>query len=324
MTTATAQGHPNIAFIKYWGDKDPELRIPANGSISMNLDGLYSRTTVSFDPNMERDEITIGGSQPGEETQLRVARFMGHVRRLAGITDFARITSENNFPTGSGIASSASGFAALSLAASAAAGLELDQAALSRLARRGSGSACRSIPGGYVEWTPGQDDKTSYAFSIAAPDYWDLVDCIAVVSHEHKVTGSAVGHTTANSSLLQSSRIADADRRLDLCRTAIIKRDFGSFAEIVEMDSNLMHAVMMTSQPRLIYWQPPTLVVMQAVIEWRSGGTPVCYTIDAGPNVHVITSGDYSAQVAAQLEQIPGVLEVLRSRPGDAARLLET
>jgi diphosphomevalonate decarboxylase len=324
MKSATAIAHPNIAFIKYWGDKDPELRIPANGSISMNLDGLYSRTTVTFDPNLQRDEITIGESQPGEEARQRVSRFMEHVRSLAEITDFARITSENNFPTGSGIASSASGFAALSLAASAAAGLELDQVALSRLARRGSGSACRSIPSGYVEWTPGQDDKTSYASSIAAPDHWDLVDCIAIVSREHKDTGSAVGHTTANSSLLQEVRVADADRRLDLCRSAIIKRDFGSFAEIVELDSNLMHSVMMTSQPRLIYWQPVTLAVMQAVIEWRTGGTPVCYTIDAGPNVHVITTGDHSDQVAAQLDQIPGVLEVLRSRPGGAARLLET
>ena len=166
MKTATAIAHPNIAFIKYWGDKDPVQRIPANGSISMNLENLFSRTKVTFEENLEKDELILDGRDPGEKAVERVTRFLGHVRQIAGITDFARVSSENNFPTGSGIASSASAFGALSLAASTAAGLELDEAALSRLARRGSGSACRSVPGGFVEWQAGQDDESSYAFSI--------------------------------------------------------------------------------------------------------------------------------------------------------------
>jgi len=199
--------------------------------------------------------------------------------------------------------------------------LDLDQRELSRLARLGSGSACRSIPGGFVEWLPGEDDESSYAISIAAHDHWDLHDCIAVVSREHKQTGSAAGHSLAVSSPLQKSRVTDTGRRIDLCRNAIIYRDFQAFAEIVELDSNLMHAVMMTSQPRLIYWQPATLAVMQAVIAWRRRGTPVCFTIDAGPNVHVITPGDHSSRVIADLIQIPGVSKVLVSRPGGGVRL---
>ena len=319
---ATAQAHPNIAFIKYWGDQDPELRIPVNGSLSMNLDCLYSRTTVEFDQELDKDELLIGGQRPDDMAVSRVSRFLNRVRELADFAICARVSSENNFPTGSGIASSASGFAALSLAASFAAGLELDQQALSRLARRGSGSACRSVPGGFVEWLPGNDDDSSYSISVVAHDHWDLRDCIAIASREHKSTGSTSGHNLAGTSPFQAARVAEAERRLDLCREAIINRDFQAFAEVVEMDSNLMHAVMMTSQPPLYYWQPATLDVMQSVIEWRSTGIPVCFTIDAGPNVHVITTSEYSDGVMEKLEQIPGVLEVMMGEPGREARLI--
>jgi len=321
LKTATAIANPNIAFIKYWGDKDPMLRIPANGSISMNLSNLHSRTTVSYDSTLERDELILDRKVPDGVAVERVTRFLDHVRHLAGISYYARVESENNFPTGSGIASSASAFAALSLAAGKAAGLQLDERSLSRLARRGSGSACRSVPAGFVEWQSGEDDDSSYAFSIAPPDHWQLYDCIAIVSQEHKETGSREGHALAETSLLQDARVGDTTRRLDLCRQAILNRDFEAFADIVELDSNLMHAVMMTSQPRLFYWKPATLAIMRAVVDWRRNGIPVCFTIDAGPNVHVITLGDHSPRVIADLVQIPGVSKVLVSRPGEAVRL---
>ena len=323
IASATAIANPNIAFIKYWGDKDPMLRIPANGSLSMNLSNLQSRTTVSYDSTLERDELILDRKVPDDLAVERVTRFLDHVRHLAGISYYARVESENNFPTGSGITSSASAFAALSLAASKAAGLQLDERSLSRLARRGSGSACRSVPAGFVEWQPGEDDDSSFAFSLAAPDHWQLYDCIAIVSQEHKKTGSREGHALAETSLLQNTRVGDATRRLDLCRQAILNRDFQAFTEIVELDSNLMHAVMMTSQPRLFYWQPATLAVMRAVVDWRRNGIPVCFTIDAGPNVHVITLADHSSRVIADLVQIPGVSKVLVSRPGKAVRLSE-
>ena len=323
IKSAEAIANPNIAFIKYWGDKESRLRIPANGSISMNLDNLFTRTSVNFDPALTLDELRLDGEIVSGLPHERVSKFLDHVRQMAGTSDYARVESENNFPTGSGIASSASAFAALSLAASTAAGLHLGEKELSRLARRGSGSACRSVPGGFVEWQVGEDDASSYAFSIAPPDHWELNDCIAVVSQEHKDTGSSQGHLLADSSLLQSVRVGDTSRRLDICRGAILSRDFKAFAEIVELDSNLMHAVMMTSKPRLLYWQPATLAVMQAVVEWRSKGIPVCFTIDAGPNVHVLTPGDFSSRVIANLVQIPGVTEVLSAQPGGAVRLID-
>lgn len=322
MQSATAIANPNIAFIKYWGDADTRLRIPANGSISMNLNGLYTRTQVTFEPTLDEDQFTLNGQVVAGEGGKRVSKFLDLVRQMSGITDRARIESENNFPTGSGIASSASAFAALSLAASTAAGLKLDKKALSRLARRGSGSACRSVPTGFVEWQVGEDDVSSYAFSIAPPDYWNLYDCIAVVSQEHKETGSSEGHLMADTSSLQAARVDDTPRRLEVCRQAILRRDFQTFAEIIELDSNLMHAVMMTSATPLIYWQPETVAVIHAVHEWRRSGIPVCYTIDAGPNVHVLTLGERAPWVKANLLQIKGVDEVLSATPGAGVRLV--
>ena len=148
------------------------------------------------------------------------------------------------------------------------------------------------------------------------------MDCVAVVSQVHKPTGSTEGHALADTSPLQAARVADASRRLALCRNAILDRDFTTFAEIVELDSHLMHAVMMTSRPSLLYWQPETLSIMQAVQAWRASGLPVCFTIDAGPNVHVLCLGELKAQVSDRLKALPGVREVLVASPGGPARLV--
>jgi diphosphomevalonate decarboxylase len=243
---------------------------------------------------------------------------------MANINGYAQVSSENNFPTGSGIASSASAFAALALAASTAAGLSLSEAELSALARTGSGSASRSIPSGFVEWYPGDSHESSFAETIAPPEHWELIDCVAIVSREHKATGSTGGHAVADTSPLQAKRIKDAGRRLDLCRTAILEKDFGAFADVVEQDSNMMHAVMMTSSPRLVYWLPGTLAVMHELVTWRLEGLAACYTIDAGPNVHVITLKEHAQEITKRLMNISGVLDVLQARPGGPARLVET
>jgi diphosphomevalonate decarboxylase len=324
VISASAVAHPNIALIKYWGDLDPGLHIPANGSISMNLAELSTRTTVSFDPSLLQDELILNG-EPILGTALdRVSMYLNRVRKLARISTFARVDSQNNFPIAAGIASSASGFAALSLAASRAAGLSLAKKDLSRLARTGSGSACRSIPSGFVEWQAGHADSDSYAVSIASPQHWDLVDCIALVSEEEKPISSSVGHSLAYTSLLQPARVEDAPRRLSLCREAILKRDFDKFAEVVELDCNLMHAVMMTSSPPLFYWLPATLVIIQAVQTWRKEGLAVCYTIDAGPNVHVLCPGKPLERIVKRLRNLPGVIQVLTAHPGGATRLEES
>jgi diphosphomevalonate decarboxylase len=326
MTTATAQSHPNIAFIKYWGNRDESLRLPANGSISINLAGLETRTQVTWEERrgMSDDTLILNGSHitgPGLE---RVSAFLDLIRERARFDLRAAVASENNFPTGTGIASSASAFAALALAATKAAGLNLMEAELSRLARRGSGSACRSVPGGFVEWAAGASDADSFAVSIAPPEHWDLVDVIAIISAAHKPTGSTEGHALAATSPLQSARVDDAPRRLDLCRQAILQRDFAALAKITELDSTLMHAVMMTSNPPLFYWQPETLTVIQEVRARRAKGLAACTTVDAGPNVHVICEKAAAAEVIRLVGDIKGVREVKAAQVGCPARIVES
>ena len=322
--TATAQANPNIAFIKYWGNRNQALRLPVNGSISMNLDGLFAKTTVGFSESLPADTLRIGGrpvSGPGLE---RVSFILGLVREKAKIDLYAEVSSQNNFPSGAGIASSAAAFAALALAGSRAAGLKLSERELSVLARRGSGSACRSIPAGFVEWYPGKDESDSFARSIAPPEHWDLVDCVAVVSKGHKKTGSTEGHALAPTSPLQQARIADAPRRLDLCRRALLERDFEALSSVVELDSDMMHAVMMTSTPGLFYWQPASITVMESVREWRKGGLPVFYTVDAGPNIHVLCPRGQAGSVEKRLRELPGVEDVLVAGVGGPANLIST
>lgn len=323
MTTATAQAFANIAFIKYWGNRDNTLRLPSNSTLSMNLDGLYSRTTVSFQPSLPLDELIINGREVTGPGLDRISYILDIIRGMANIHERAEVMSENNFPSGAGIASSASAFAALALAGSNAAGLKLSEPELSRLARRGSGSASRSIPGGFVEWQAGTGDEDSFAFSIAEPDYWDLVDCVAIVSAAHKKTGSTEGHSIAGTSPLQAARVADAARRLEICRKAILERDFHAFASIVELDSDMMHAVMMTSTPALHYWKPASLEVMNCVRGWRMEGIPVCYTVDAGPNIHVICPETEAQIVEKRLRDIQGVANVLVARAGGPAKIVE-
>ena len=323
ILSATAQANPNIAFIKYWGNRDEALRLPLNGSISMNLDGLYTRTTVSFQPSLPFDELVINGHDITGPGLDRISSILDLVRGMAKIEEHAEVISENNFPSGAGIASSASAFAALALAASKAAGLDLSERELSRLARRGSGSAARSVPAGFVEWQVGTNDEDSIAFSIAPPKHWALADCIAVISAVHKKTGSTEGHALAGTSPLQAARVIDAPRRLEICRRAILARDFEALASIVELDSDMMHAVMMTSSPALHYWQPTSLAVMQAVRQWRGDGIPACYTVDAGANVHVICPEKDAPEIAIRLRKIEGVTDVLTAFAGGPAIWME-
>ena len=320
--TATAEAHPNIAFIKYWGNRDHDARIPSNGSLSMNLAGLVTRTTVTFRPDLPADRLILQGRHVQGAALARVQRVLDKVRAWSAMGWYAEVHSENNFPTGAGIASSASAFAALAVAAASAAGLEASTRDLSRLARWGSGSASRSVPAGFVEWHAGTTDEDSYAISLAPPHHWALADCIAIVSTAHKAVGSTQGHRLAETSPFQAARVADAPRRLRLCRAAILQRDFEAFASIVEADCHMMHAVMQTSNPPLFYWTPTTLAVMQAVRRWRQEGVPVAYTIDAGPNVHVLCPQSEAEKVRARLADIPGVQEVLTALPGGAARVV--
>jgi diphosphomevalonate decarboxylase len=320
--SATAIAHPNIAFIKYWGNRNDSLRLPMNGSISMNLGSLYTQTTVSFSEELKTDTLIVNGSKYQGDMLARVTRFLNIIRRMAEDFRFAAVESTSNFSMGAGIASSAAAFAALALAGSAAAGLEFSEAEYSRLARKGSGSACRSIPGGFCEWLMGEDDESSIAVSIAPADHWPLTDLIAVVSGSHKKVGSTAGHSMAATSPYQQIRVTTAPERLLDCRNAILKQDFYSLAEVSEQDSMMMHAVMMTQTPPLFYWEPASLEIMKKVTGWREEGIPCFATLDAGPNVHILCPSSAAFELQSKLKKISGLADVIRSEAGGPARLV--
>lgn len=288
----------------------------------MNLGSLETHTRVEYDPALAEDQLFLNEMDQDGPALQRVQQFMNRVRGMAETETYARITSRSNFPVSAGLASSASGYAALALAATAALGLNLTERELSSLARLGSGSAARSIPGGFVEWHSGPTHEKSFAESIAPADAWDLVDVIAIIQAHPKTTGSTQGHLLADTSPYQPCRVEGAPYRLGICRHAIRERDFTRLAEIIELDSLMMHAVMMTSQPALLYWHPLTLYILQQVQAWRAEGLPVCATVDAGANPHLICESGYAQEVRFRLQETPGVESVIVSPTGGPACLV--
>lgn len=322
MGSATAQAFANIAVIKYWGRKDEALRVPANNSISINLSDISTVTTVEFMSGPGADIIYIDGRPVEEAEQSRISAHLDRIRKMAGIHGSARVESRNNFPKGTGLASSASGFAALSLAASCAAGLSLSEKELSILARLGSGSACRSIPSGFVEWKAGTSARSSYAYSLYSPDYWDIRDVIAIVGSEAKKVGSTEGQHAVKTSPFYMARLQEMPRKIRAMKAALRNRDFSAFGEIAEAEAINMHATMLTSRPALIYWTPATVRIMQEIINWRSGGLESYFTIDAGPNVHVLCLSKDAVNLERRLAGVEGVLKVIVNEPSNGATLL--
>ena len=318
----TAQAHPNIAFIKYWGNANSRLRLPSNSSLSMNLGSLVTTTTVSANTKTQYDVLSINGIQQTGEAVNRLQAYLNFVRQMYACSEFINVKSSNNFPMAVGIASSASAYAALAKALDHFFKLDLEEKEISALARLGSGSACRSIPGGFCEWEKGRSHASSYAVTIASENHWDLYDCILVISQDPKKVSSTQGHSLADSSPLQSVRVHDTLRRLAICRDAVLKRDFEKLAYIIELDSNMMHAVMMTSDPPIMYWQPTSIAIMHTVKALRQKGTACAYTMDAGANVHVICTVTDLPVVKSSFESFPRIENIFVSKVGGSAKVL--
>lgn len=319
---ATAEAGANIALTKYWGNADAGLRIPANDSISITLDRARTVTTVAFRPDLPEDEVTVDGKPLTGPARERVSRHLDLLREQAGIPWRARVISRNNFPASAGIAASASGFAALTLAGAAALDLALSPRNLSRLARRGSGSAARSVFGGFVLLHTGARDEEAFAEPLYGPDWWDVRDLIVVVSRTEKAVPSSEGHHLAPTSALHRARVARVAELNQQLLEALARRDFAALGQAAEEDALLMHAVMMTSRPSLIYWLPETLAVIHRVQAWRREGIAAYFTIDAGPNVHVLTLPSAADRLQADLRALPGVQDVIPCRPGLGASII--
>lgn len=321
---ATAIATANIAFIKYWGNHDARLRMPLNDSLAMNLEALTTQTTVSFDDGLAEDEIIIGGAPAPEPTRTRVVQHLDRIRAQAKLEAKARVISCNNFPSAAGLASSASAFAALTLAAVTAAGLTLDERALSILARQGSGSAARSIPAGFTEWLAatgaGATSEQSYARQLLPPDAWDLRDVIVIVSTTPKKTGSSEGHALAHTSPFFNERLSRLPIRYHRVRRELLARNLQALGPDLEAEAIELHVIAMTSRPPIFYWEPATLRVMEAVHKWREEGLKVYYTLDAGPNVHLICEAKDADTVATNARELAEVKQVIVSAPGAGTR----
>jgi diphosphomevalonate decarboxylase len=319
-STAAARAHSNIALIKYWGKRDAALNLPAVGSISVTLDALTTDTTVAF--TGDEDELRLDGTRVDA---ARASRMLDLVRERAGIRSAATVTSTNNFPTGAGLASSASGFAALAVAACAAAGVDATPKELSILARRGSGSAARSIFGGFVELHAGTapDGSDAFAEPILDAAEWPLSVVVAITSREAKRVSSTAGMgRSAASSPFYPAWTDTAEQDLADMRAAIAARDFASVGELAEYSCLKLHALMLTSRPALIYWNAATVAAIHTVTELRAGGIPVYFTIDAGPQVKALCAPADAPAVASALAAVPGVQETRTSGLGGGAQLV--
>ncbi|MEK7543612.1 MAG: diphosphomevalonate decarboxylase [Patescibacteria group bacterium] len=319
---ATAVAPSNIAFIKYWGKKNDALRLPENGSLSMNLSGLMTTTTVEFSPMHKEDVIEINGIQEAIDGS-RAITHLDRIRKVARMDDYAKVVTVNNFPSGTGLSSSASGFAALTVAAVAAAGLELDEKELSILARQGSGSACRSIPDGFVEWIDGNTSDTSYGVSLYPPDWWDIVDVVVVVNEGKKSVPTTQGMARVASSPFFPVRLAGMKKKLIQAKKLLAEKRFSLLGELIEAEALEMHAVMLTSRPPLIYWTPGTLQVIRLIKKWRDEGIEVYFTINTGQDVHLICHSNTVDALKAKLTDIDEIRDVIVNKPSRGAHLIK-
>lgn len=321
--TATAIAPSNIALIKYWGLRNESLLVPYNASISMTLSRSRTRTTVEFDPDANGIEVWIGSDDgPQEAPDGFSRRVEEHVHKIAERFDVSggfSVWTENTFPASAGLASSASGFAALAVATCGALGHPVTGSEAPPLVLLGgSGSAARSLAGGYVQW-PSRNLRDK--IEVVAPrDHWVLADVIAVVESAPKEVSSLEGHRRAPSSPHFGRRLELLPARSEVVRRAIQQRDFERLSKAVEEEALELHLIAMSCRPRIMYWRPGTLEVLARVRELNEDGVPCCFTMDAGPNVHVLCEPDDEGTIAEALSDLPVVETVIRDQTGHGAR----
>src|SRR5690625_9771 len=315
---ATAKAHTNIALIKYWGKRNEALILPTNNSLSVTLDGFYTETTVHFKENLKNDVFILNEEQISGIPYEQVTHYLDLFRDYVDKPElFAEVHSTNHVPTAAGFASSASGFAALAAATGRALNLSLTDAELSRFMRRGSGSACRSVYGGFVEWEKGEkeDGSDSYAIQIAPQDHWDIRVAAVVLDAKEKQVSSRVGmKRTVDTSLFYDGWLEGIPNDLAEIKSGIKARDFEKVGEIAEANCLKMHATTLGAFPPFTYWQDITMTVMQEIWQLRSEQIPAYFTIDAGPNVKVLYLPEHEEEVLHRLRHLEGVTDVIVSK----------
>ena len=317
------RAHTNIAFIKYWGKEDETLILPKNNSLSLTLDAFYTDTQVCFDKKLNKDILFIDGKEQDKKALKKAQVILDLVRKEAGIHEFARIDSKNHVPTAAGLASSASGLAALAGAASLAAGLNLTKEELSRLARRGSGSASRSIYGGFAEWQKGSSDIDSFAIPIDEAD-WDIGMIFIIVDDGRKEVSSTEGmRRVVETSPYYDGWISSTKEDLIDMKSAIKMQDIVKVGEIAERSALKMHALNLSANPPFNYWSPESIEAMRMVSELRKQGYPVYLTMDAGPNVKLICKDSQMEELMEKLLQTFHKEQLVMAKPGPGIQILE-
>jgi diphosphomevalonate decarboxylase len=315
--TALVVAHPNLALSKYWGKREGEGNYPAVPSLSVTLEGLRTTTRVTWREDAAQHRVVLGGRVVEGADAAKAVALLERVRRETGVRGAAEVESRNDFPTASGLASSASGFAALALGAVRAAGADWDAARVSDLARAASASAARSVFGGFVELPVGE----ASARPLAPVDHLPLVVLVAVTTEAPKAVGSTDGmRVTMQRSPYAGAWLAEAPRLHAALREALLARDFARVGELAEASTLAMHASAIAAG--IVYWNGATLEALGAVRALRAGGTPAFASIDAGPHVKVLVRPADAARARAALEATPGVVRVLEARPGPGAHVV--
>lgn len=322
--TIIAKAHTNIALVKYWGKKDPQLMLPQNGSISLTLDHFYTETSVRFDTHASQDQVIFNGQVLAAVKAQRISRFLDLIRAQSGETARAIVKTSNHVPTSAGLASSASGFAALAAAGSRAAGLDLSRSDLSRLARRGSGSATRSIFGGFVEWHAGHDDASSVAEPLQDPVDWDIQMIAVVLQASKKPISSTAGmQRVVATSPYYSAWVQTANNDLVAMRQAIANKDLTAVGTIAETNAMRMHALNLSAEPAFNYFTADTLTAIKTVQDLRANGINCYYTLDAGPNVKIICASKDTATITAALQHDFAATQLIIAKPGPGVTITE-
>lgn len=322
MDKAKVKAHANIALVKYWGKKDEDLIIPFNSSISMTLKEFFTITEVEKIYS-DQDEFYLNGSIQNEKETKKISEFIDLFRKLAKDYSRVRVSSKNYFPTAAGLASSASGFAALAGALNEIFELKLDKTDLSKMARRGSGSATRSIFGGLVEWEKGHDHETSFGKKIDDGN-WDIGMIAVILSDKKKKVLSRVGMAqTVRSCPFYTAWVESAESDLEDMKQAISERNINRIGEIAESSALKMHATMMATQPSIIYMQEETLTVIRMVKEMREDGIVAYFTMDAGPNLKIITNSEFKDKIIERLSRFISKDRLVYSEVGPDIELLE-
>ncbi|MFC6182045.1 diphosphomevalonate decarboxylase [Lactiplantibacillus daowaiensis] len=324
VKTVIAKAHTNIALVKYWGKKDAQLMLPQNGSISLTLDHFYTETQVTFDNQLTTDQIYFDDQLLPAAKAARITKFLDLIRQQSGQTAPALVKTANHVPTSAGLASSASGFAALAAAGSRAAGMDLSPKALSRLARRGSGSATRSIFGGFAEWYAGHDDATSFAAPLQDPVDWDIQMIAVVLQATKKPISSTDGMArVVATSPYYAAWVKTAQNDLERMRTAILNKDLTAVGTIAETNAMRMHALNLSADPAFNYFTADTLTAIKTVQNLRAQGINCYYTLDAGPNVKIICASADTAAITAALQQDFAADQLIVAKPGPGITIKE-